>query len=154
LTLHDDSRVDVAAVPASERLPGPVITVANRPYWEAAQRGEFRLPRCTNCRGWVYPFAPVCPECGEIGLFEWVEPSGRATLNSWVIYHRPFGPFTVDDVPYAVVEVELEEGPRMISSVVAATEPLSVGMRLRVAFRSVTDELTLVVFEPDRSATA
>jgi uncharacterized protein len=142
-----DRTLGTTPVPVSERLPEPVITVANRPYWEAARRGEFRLPRCRSCQAWVYPIAPTCSACGEIGSFDWAEPSGAARLNTWLVYRRPFGPFSADDVPYAVAEVELDEGPRLISSIVGA-ESLKYRMRLHVAFRRTESDWPLVVFEP------
>ena len=47
----------------------------------------------------------------------WVTASGRATLYSYVISHRP-APGFADDAPYAIAVVELEEGPRMMTNLV------------------------------------
>ena len=47
---------------------------------------------------------------------EWFTASGRATLYSYVINYRP-APGFEDDVPYAIAVVELEEGPRMMTSI-------------------------------------
>ena len=63
--------------------------------------------------------------------------------------HPPTLPAFKDDVPYPVVLVELEEGPRMVSNVVdCANEELEIGMPLEVVFDAVTDELTLPKFRP------
>jgi uncharacterized OB-fold protein len=41
--------------------------------------------------------------------------SGRASLYSYVIHHRPVPGFTP---PYAIAVVELAEGPRMMTNIV------------------------------------
>jgi uncharacterized OB-fold protein len=145
---------DLVPVPVSDRLPGPVITSTNRPYWDAARRGEFQLPRCMNCQEWIYPFSNVCHACGTFESLDWVAASGRGKLSSWVVYRRAFAPFVAADVPYAIAEVELDEGPRLISSIVNSVGRFTSDMRLRVAFRPVTNDLTLVVFEPDAATEA
>jgi uncharacterized protein len=50
--------------------------------------------------------------------------------------------------PYVLAIVELEEGPRMTSNVVAAPEILKVDMPVTVFFDDVTPERTLVKFKP------
>jgi uncharacterized protein len=133
--------------------PLPIITATNRPYWEAAARHELRLQRCSACASWIYPISVACQSCGEQDAAVWTEVSGHGRLSSWVVYHRAFAPFEASDVPYAVAEVELDEGPRLISHVVGAGfDELRLGMPLRVAFRAVTPEVTLVVFEPGEPA--
>jgi len=58
----------------------------------------------------------------------------RATLYSYVINHRP-APGFEDDAPYAIAVVELDEGPRMMTSITglpATPEALQLDMPLRV----------------------
>ena len=63
--------------------------------------------------------------------------------------HPPTLPAFKDDVPYPVVLVELEEGPRMVSNMLdCAIDDLEIGMPLEVAFDAVTDDLTLPKFRP------
>ena len=42
-------------------------------------------------------------------------------MHSFSVVHRAPGPAFKDDVPYAVLLVELEEGPRMISTFTGGT---------------------------------
>jgi uncharacterized OB-fold protein len=129
--------------------PLPVLTATNRPYWEAARRHELVLQRCTACGSWIYPISVACQSCGAQDAYAWTRVSGRGRLSSWVIYYRAFAPFEPSDLPYAVAEVELEEGVRMITRVVGTSHDRYVaGMALRAAFRAVTPAVTLVVFEP------
>src|SRR5712672_1427082 len=75
--------------------------------------------------------------------------SGKATLYSYVINHRPAAPgFTP---PYAIAVVELEEGPRMMSNIIdcpQTPEALELDMKLEVAFEKLDDKITLPLFRP------
>ncbi|MFF8861503.1 Zn-ribbon domain-containing OB-fold protein [Streptomyces sp. NPDC015139] len=114
-------------------LPEP--DAFTRPYWAAAAEGRLLIRRCAECgRAHHYP-REFCPYCWseEVG---WEEASGRATLYTWSTVHRndlpPFGERT----PYTAAVVDLAEGPRMMTQVVACAEAeLAAGMPLRVAFR-------------------
>ena len=74
--------------------------------------------------------------------------SGRATLYSYVINHRPAPPFTA---PYSIAVVELDEGPRMMTNIVDCPQTpaaLQLDMPLEVVFDKQTDEITLPFFKP------
>jgi uncharacterized OB-fold protein len=90
----------------------------------------------------------VCPACGSRDVV-WFTASGRATLYSYVINHRP-APGFEDDAPYAIAVVELDEGPRMMTSIVglpATPEALELDMPLQVQFERRGD-VSLPVFGP------
>jgi uncharacterized protein len=67
---------------------------------------------------------------------------------TWATTYRALHPaFT--DVPFTQVVVELEEGPRMVTSVEGVGEDdLAIGMPVEVVFDDVDDELTLARFRP------
>jgi uncharacterized OB-fold protein len=119
----------------SRPKPAPVITPETLPFWDAAQREELQIQRCRACdRFYFYP-RPFCPVCFS-GDVEWVRVSGRATLVSYVINHRPV-PGWEDDAPYAIALVELEEGPRMATNIVGVPntiDDLVLDMPLEVCF--------------------
>jgi uncharacterized OB-fold protein len=78
-----------------------------------------------------------------------VTASGRATLHSYVINHRPARGFE-DDGPYAIAVVQLEEGPRMMSNIVGVEntpERLLLDMALEVTFQD-RDGVCVPVFRP------
>jgi uncharacterized OB-fold protein len=53
------------------------------------------------------------------------------------------------DLPYNVVLVELEKGPKMFSNIVGLpTDQITVGMPVEVVFEDVTDEFALPKFRP------
>ncbi|MER7505723.1 Zn-ribbon domain-containing OB-fold protein [Nonomuraea pusilla] len=115
--------------------PTPKPTPETQPFWDGTAAGELRIQRCHACeRHYFYP-RPSCPHCGSADV-AWVRASGRATLYSYVINHRP-APGFEDDGPYAIAVVELEEGVRMMTNLVGVEnvpERLPLDMELRVVF--------------------
>ncbi len=138
---------------ATSAKPVPVPTPETQPFWDGCAAGELRIQRCVECAmPYFYP-RPVCPSCGSARV-EWFTASGRATLYSYVINHRPARGFE-NDGPYAIAVVQLAEGPRMmtaITGVPATPEDLVLDMPLRVGFARRGD-VCLPVFSPvqDRS---
>lgn len=59
-----------------------------------------------------------------------VPSSGRGRLISWVVYHTSYHPYFEDKLPYAVAVVQLEEGPRLIASLVDEPSELRIDQRM------------------------
>jgi uncharacterized OB-fold protein len=73
--------------------------------------------------------------------------SGRGTIFSWAVMHQVYHAGFADEVPYAIVVVELEEGARLVSNLVGCpVDAISAGMPVEVTFEDVTPELTLPKF--------
>lgn len=126
--------------------PLPRITPDDRPFWEAARRHELRLPQCQDCKRFWWPPSPVCPNCFS-ERYEWARVSGRGTISSWVVFHRAYFPSFANEIPYASVQIELEEGPRLISNLVSVpNEEIRVGMPVEVVFDDVTPEISIPRF--------
>jgi len=116
------------------------------PFWNAAGQGRLLLQRCASCGSYSFPALELCRSCFAVRL-EWVEASGHASVYSFVVMHQAYHPSFADDIPYAVVDVALEEGPHITSKVVdVAPEDLVIGMKLEVAFEPVDASLALPVF--------
>jgi hypothetical protein len=83
--------------------------------------------------GAVLSYATRAPaEDGERRV-TWASASGNATLHAFCVYHRAYNPDF--PVPYNVAEVELAEGPRLVSTVIVDDlARLRVGMALTAAF--------------------
>ena len=127
----------------------PPASELTRPYWEAARRRELVIQRCEACKRWSFPPRAHCPGCGS-GALSWHPASGRGTVYSYTVAHRPPHPVFADQCPLTIAIVELEEGPRMMSNIVGC-EPgeVEVGMALRVAFEPIDDsDVVLPVFPP------
>jgi uncharacterized OB-fold protein len=128
--------------------PVPEPTPDTQPFWDGCARGELLLQRCRDCgKPYFYP-RPVCPACGSTDV-EWFRASGRATLYSYVINHRPARGFETE-APYAIAVVELAEGPRMMTNIVGVPntpEDLILDMELQVTFEQRGD-ITIPLFAP------
>jgi uncharacterized OB-fold protein len=129
----------------------PTPTPETEHFWEGTRAGELRLQRCTSCSQHYFPPRPWCPHCSSADV-EVVEASGDATLYSYVIVHRGM-PWM--EAPYVVAVVELAEGPRMMTNIVGCPpepEALPLDLALRVRFESISDEISLPLFEPAEAA--
>jgi len=98
-------------------FPRLVRLYGDEPFWDSVTARRMSLQRCTACRRFRYPVAPVCPACLSPDS-AWVAVSGRATLLSWAIFHRRYLPSYPP--PHNVIVAQLEEGPSMVSNLVDA----------------------------------
>lgn len=127
--------------------PVPVPTPDTQRFWDGCAAGELWIQRCTSCEQHYFYPRMVCPHCSSRDV-EWVQASGRATLYSYVISHRPARGF--DEVPYVIAVVELAEGPRMMTNVVGVDptpEALPLDLELTVTFEP-RGELAVPLFQP------
>lgn len=126
----------------------PVFYPEEQPFWDAARDGRLVLPKCQACQRFWYPVGPVCPRCLST-RYDWAEPDGEGTVSSFVVYHKPWAPWLKERVPYAVVQVELTEGPRLTTNLLGVDpSEIRIGMPVQVCFEEITEEVTLVQFRP------
>lgn len=135
----------------SELRPLPPRHPDSEAFWDFCRRRELRIQRCSACGTWRHYPRPVCDRC-HARAFEWAPVSGRGRVYTWTVAHHAFHPGFAGDLPYAVVTVELEEGPRMISQVVdVAPEDLRIDMPVEIVFEDVAPEVTLPKFRRART---
>jgi uncharacterized protein len=111
-------------------------------HWRAAlAEGRFLLQRgCASGRAF---FPPRIAEPGTGDSAEWFEASGEGRVYSvTVVARKP------PETPYAVVLVELAEGPRVMSRIEGvAPDAIRIGMAVKA--RIIADDgAPLLVFEP------
>jgi len=136
---------------ATTRNARPIPTPTNftRPFWDATRQGKLLLQRCRACGIRQHYPRPVCMRCISRDL-EWTEAAGRGVVYSFTITRLPPEGFEGRE-PYVLASVELPEGTRMLGTMVnCAPEDVRIGMRVRATYEKLTDEITLVQFEPDR----
>jgi len=125
----------------------PAMTPETKHFWEGTRQGRLILQKCEGCSHVYFPPRPFCPECNcrDVSL---VDASGRASLHSYVISHLATPGF---EPPFAIAVVELEEGPRMMTNIVnvpQTPEALMLDMALSVTFKTLSDDISLALFEP------
>lgn len=125
--------------------PLPKIDDLTRPYWEFARQHRLSVQRCTHCGHRHFPPSPVCPACLSDDQ-SWQVVSGRGALMTWCEFHRAYWPAFSADLPYNVCVVQLAEGPRVVSNLLAPVPKLWRGMPVQAVFDDVTPEISLVRF--------
>ncbi|HYV66874.1 MAG TPA: Zn-ribbon domain-containing OB-fold protein [Myxococcales bacterium] len=128
--------------------PLPQITPEMAPFWEAARRHELVVQRCRGCGDFRFPARDLCSRCLSREV-DWVPVSGRGVIFSYAVMHQVYHPGFADQVPYAVVVVQLEEGARMLSNLLdCPVQDVRVDMPVEVVFEELTPEVTLPKFRP------
>lgn len=94
-------------------------------WWRALEDGRFLIQRSRSSGSYSFPPRVLEPGTGACDL-EWVEASGAgAVYSATVIYPKP------PAKPYNVVLVDLDEGPRLMSTIAGqAAGPIRIGMRV------------------------
>ena len=133
---------------AEYKKPLPAISSLNEPYWTGLKHRDLQLQHCNNCNKLWYPPGPFCPECWSRN-FIWQKLSGRGKVNSWVVFHQAYFSSLKDEIPYNVAEVELDEGPRLLTNLVGIDNTnIQIGMPVEIVFDDVTEDVTLAKFRP------
>ena len=126
----------------------PRITPDSAPLWDALRQRRLMLPYCLDCGVPHLPPGPVCPACFS-GRLEWRAVSGRGRISTWTVVHKAWFPSFAADVPYNVVQVELDEGPRLTASVVGLpNERLAIGLAVEIDYDEQREGITLPRFRP------
>lgn len=126
--------------------PRPRIGPDSAPFWEGCRAHKLLLPTCTACGKPHLPPGPVCPFCFADAI-AWRAASRTGRISTWTVVHKAWFPAFAAETPYNVVQVELDEGPRLTASLVGGARP-AIGLRVEVVFDDVDAELTLPRFMP------
>ncbi len=105
-------------------------------FWDRARTGVLVQQYCTACHTYLSPPAYDCVECHSGSeQITWRDVSGRGTVHTFNVYHRPYHPGFEDDLPYNTAIVELEEGPFLATRVTGCdNREIQVGLPVSVTF--------------------
>ena len=138
------------SVDAKPELPYPPrVTEFTKPFWEGLDDGVLRTTRCDACGYMTFPPKPICPHCWSKNV-QWVDLAGRGVLYTYTEVSAAPAMFA-DETPYVLCLVDLDEGVRCVSRVLASWEELRPGLRVKVAVRD-TDPVKLFDFVIDEEA--
>ncbi|HEX4017728.1 MAG TPA: OB-fold domain-containing protein [Frankiaceae bacterium] len=136
--------------------PVPVPDEQSAPYWNAAAEHVLTAARCANCRQLSLPPDVVCLHCGTTSPDFAFEPvSGRGSVRAWTVVRQSFLPGFEADVPFVLVDVELDEQRelRLIGRLMDGIDaPLSLGARVVTAFEDVAPGVAIPAFALEESA--
>jgi uncharacterized OB-fold protein len=125
----------------------PRVEDTNEFFWTSGADGRLRFLRCRTCGYYIHPPSPICP----IDLSRDLAPeavSGRGTVLTFTVNHQPWIPGY--DPPYviAIVELEEQEGLRLMTNIVGCgPDDVSIGMAVEVTFEHNND-VWLPLFRP------
>jgi len=124
----------------------PRLEPENEFFWTSGADGRLRFLRCQDCRSFIHPPYPRCPDCLSADVA--VEPvSGRASLVAYTVNEHPWMP---GGEPYIIglVAIDEQESVRLTTNLVGV-EPADVvtGMALEVTFEQC-DDVYLPLFRP------
>ncbi len=106
--------------------------------------GALAVQRCAAGGGGRHPPGPACPSCGALDRGH-VVAAGTGTVFSYVVHRHP--PVPGKELPIVIALIDLDEGVRMVGEVIdVGDDEIEIGMRLRVDFDRIDDELTLPVW--------
>jgi uncharacterized OB-fold protein len=117
----------------------------SKQFFDGALEGNLMLMKCNNCGTHRMPSRKNCDICLSTDT-SWVASSGKGTVYTFSIMHQQFHPGY--QVPYNIITVELEEGPRINSNMVGIeNDAIKVGMPVQVEFERY-DDVALPKFRP------
>lgn len=113
-------------------------------YRRYLESGDWRLQKCAGCGRFVHFPRVLCPHCGADTL-TWAHPTGFGRVYSVTVVHPPSG----SEAPYNVSLVDLDEGVRLMSTIIGIGDRSPrIGERVRARFVDASHgEGKLLVFE-------
>jgi len=88
---------------------------------------------------------PRCPDCRSADV-SWFAASGLGAVSSYTWVHHATHEAFRDRIPYVVVLVDLDEGPRIVTTMADSSADARIGARVRAVYIH-DDDSSLVVFE-------
>jgi uncharacterized OB-fold protein len=128
--------------------PLPALEPRTAAFWRACRAGRLEFTRCIPCQHLIHPSRPICPKCRGRNL-DVAAVSGKARVHSYTVNHKAWYPG--QEVPYVIALVELVEqaGLRLMTNIInCPIERVHIGMRVRVVFETLSDDVALPLFEP------
>ena len=119
--------------------PGATWSPENAAYWEAAQRGQLLVKKCTACgRPHYYPRA-ICPFCASAQT-EWMQSLGKGIVYSFTVVRQA-------TQPYVLAYVTLDEGITFLTNLVRCDPGnVRIGQAVQVTFEAGDDGRQIPMF--------
>jgi len=128
--------------------PIPNINGDNKEFWVGCKDHELRFQKCKTCGHVRWPASFVCPICFSKET-EWIVAGGKGKVYTFIVYHVAYHPGFESDLPYVVADVELEEGPRLVTNIVGCRpDEVKCEMPVEVTWQDISEEFSLPKFKP------
>jgi uncharacterized protein len=134
-------------------VPFPVADDISRPFWEAANRHELVIQRCSACSAFQHPPAATCMHCDSPDL-QWTPVSGNGKVFTYIVDHRNEVPGFDGNYVFAFITPdETDDGLVRLTGNVLECDPndVHIGMPVEVFYKEIKPGVTLPEFRPRRS---
>ncbi|NWG02930.1 MAG: Zn-ribbon domain-containing OB-fold protein [Syntrophaceae bacterium] len=128
--------------------PLPQINGDNKEFWMGCKEHTLKFQKCKACGHVRWPPSVICPMCYSQEI-QWIAARGKGKVYSFAVYHVAYHPGFEKEVPYVVADVELEEGPRLLTNIVdCQPDEVTCNMPVEVTWEDITEEFSLPKFKP------
>ena len=115
------------------------MTTPSRYWREIPQRYRLEADKCKKCGYISFPPRLICPQC-QNREFEETKLAEKGKVLTFTVIRVPPHQF-IDQAPYAVGIVELDDGVKLTGQIVDCDfEDLKIGKRVKIEFRKIFDE--------------
>lgn len=115
------------------------MTTPSRYWREIPQRYRLEANKCKKCGFVFFPPRLICSQC-QNREFEETKLAEKGKVLTFTIIRVPPHQF-VDQAPYAVGIVELDDGVKLTGQIVDCDfEDLIIGKRVKIEFRKIFNE--------------
>jgi len=135
---------------ADYKKPLPMPDPVTQPFWDSTKAHAMKIQRCNDTGKYFFFPRGMSPFTLSDNI-SWEPVSGKGTLHAFTIVWAQRQPGFAEDAPYVVAMIDLEEGPRMMTTLIDIDpdpEKVKIGMAVEVVYEDVTDEITLPKFRP------
>jgi uncharacterized OB-fold protein len=128
--------------------PIPNMNGDSEEFWAGCKAHELRFQKCKACGHVRWPPSIICPMCYSKDT-KWIIAEGKGKVYTFVVYHVAYDPGFENNLPYVVADVELKEGPRLLTNIVGCRpDEVKYEMPVKVTWEDITEEFSLPKFKP------
>jgi hypothetical protein len=128
--------------------PLPQVNPCATPFWENTRQHRLVIQKCGDCSQYVFYPRLLCPFCHSEAL-SWVEASGKGTVYSFTVVQNNAPSAFLQDMPYVVAIVRLDEGVQMLTNIAGCPpDAVHCDMAVEVTFEKLDEYFTLPKFQP------
>lgn len=124
----------------------PPVVGEEAAWFDHCREERLMIQLCSACGHHQFPPRSVCVECLD-ETPAWVEASGTGTVFTFTVQHRE-PPGFAGQAPYVIAVIELLEGPRLLSRVMAEPDGVQIGLPVEVRWATAVENLRIPVFVP------
>ncbi|MCU1496804.1 MAG: DNA-binding protein [Acidimicrobiales bacterium] len=129
----------------------PPVSPAAEPFWEATRDRRLVLQWCRPCERAIHFPREACPTCLGQDL-EFRPAASTGTVYAVTVVPKAPNPSMRGREPYAVALVDVPEGVRLFTNVLAPNpDAVAIGDQVEVAWEPLPDGRHLPVFVPHQS---